>query len=121
MTGNGHYLGLNDDWAGNQCRTMLPTQIMSISRNLNSIFFLNGGSQQIPGSLFLGYAFTPFYLIHRCLNKIKKDRAEMIMVALIWQVQPWYPVFMSLECEPPQILPKLNGVLSDPSGCPHPL
>jgi hypothetical protein len=60
-------------------------------------------------SLFLGYAFTPFYLIHRCLNKIKKDRVEMILVALIWQVQPWYPVFMSLVCEPPQILPKWNG------------
>jgi hypothetical protein len=72
-------------------------------------------------SLFLGYAFPPFSLIQRCLNKIRKDRAEMVLIAPIWPAQPWYPVLLSLVCEPPRILPTCSGILSDPLGCPHPL
>ena len=71
--------------------------------------------------LFLGYAFPPFGLIQRCLNKIRKDRAEMILVAPVWPAQPWYPVLMGLACEPPRIFQPSDGILLDPSGCPHPL
>jgi hypothetical protein len=37
-----------------------------------------------------GYAFPPFNMIARCLTKIMKEEAELILVAPVWQAQPWW-------------------------------
>lgn len=39
------------------------------------------------------YAFPPFALILRAINKIIKDNARGIMVVPDWPSQPWYPLF----------------------------
>ncbi|KAJ8911216.1 hypothetical protein NQ315_014928, partial [Exocentrus adspersus] len=47
------------------------------------------------------YAFPPFSLINRVVNKIIKDRATGILVVPNWPTQPWYPQFMRLLIEKP--------------------
>lgn len=39
------------------------------------------------------YAFPPFALILRVLQKIRVDKATGIVVAPYWPTQPWYPIF----------------------------
>lgn len=42
------------------------------------------------------YAFPPFSLIAKVLQKIKNDKAEGIVVVPYWPTQPWYPVWLQL-------------------------
>lgn len=42
------------------------------------------------------YAFPPFSLILKVLDKIVSDRAEGIIVVPLWPTQPWYPLFKKL-------------------------
>ncbi|XP_031344364.1 uncharacterized protein LOC116171583 isoform X1 [Photinus pyralis] len=71
-------------------------------------------------SVFSFYAFPPFTLMLRTLQKIIKDHAEGVVVAPYWVSQPWYPVFLSLLTEEPLILEPSDRLLSF-SGIPHPM
>lgn len=42
------------------------------------------------------YAFPPFSMITRVLQKIVTDKAEGILVVPLWQSQPWYPLWSKL-------------------------
>lgn len=42
------------------------------------------------------YAFPPFSLVAKVLQKINKDKATIIVVAPNWQSQPWYPKFLHM-------------------------
>lgn len=42
------------------------------------------------------YAFPPFCLVLRVLQKIINDKAEGIVVVPKWPMQPWYPLFKKL-------------------------
>lgn len=42
------------------------------------------------------YAFPPFPLILKCLEKILSDRAEGIFVFPYWPSQPWFPLLMRM-------------------------
>lgn len=42
------------------------------------------------------YAFPPFTLIPKCLQKIKADKAEGILVFPNWPSQPWFPFLREL-------------------------
>lgn len=42
------------------------------------------------------YAFPPFSLILRSLQKIVIDQASGILVVPFWESQPWYPLFLKL-------------------------
>lgn len=42
------------------------------------------------------YAFPPFPLILKCLQKIVQDKAEGILVFPKWPSQPWYPFLKTL-------------------------
>jgi hypothetical protein len=52
-----------------------------------------------------GYAFPPFNLIARVLNKVVLDKTEIVLVAPIWQAQPWWPLQLSLLVQQPIRLP----------------
>lgn len=67
-----------------------------------------------PGSLFFDaftinwqqlstiYAFPPFSIIDRVLQKIKQDRAEGILIVPCWETQLWLPVLMRMCVAPPK-------------------
>jgi hypothetical protein len=42
------------------------------------------------------YAFPPFCLIGRCLQKVTQDNAEGILVVPYWSTQAWFPVLMRM-------------------------
>lgn len=69
---------------------------------------------------FYFYAFPPFSIILRTVQKIINDKAEGIMVVPVWPAQPWYPIFTALLSRQPLIFkPSLN--LLSFGRIPHPL
>lgn len=67
------------------------------------------------------YAFPPFSLILRCLNKIVVDKATGVMIVPYWPSQPWYPLFTSLSRSEPLYLEPNIELLSSPFRTHHPL
>ena len=51
------------------------------------------------------YAFPPFSVIVKCLQKIVVDKAEGILVVPLWTGQTWFPKILSLLCQNPLVLP----------------
>ena len=68
-----------------------------------------------------GYAFPPFNLIFKCLDKIRREKANLVLICPVWPTQPWYPVLLELACDVPLLLPQLTNLLTSPRGRPHPL
>ena len=66
-------------------------------------------SQNWANHLF--YAFPPFSLITRVLQKVREDHAEGIVVVPLWPTQPWYPVIMTMLVRKPCLLPKSPHLL----------
>ena len=68
------------------------------------------------------YAFPPFCLIAKCLQKVKADKASGIIIVPNWPTQPWFPMLRNMLLEDPWELPKHRKLLTQPiSGRPHPL
>ena len=75
---------------------------------------------------FLGYAFPPFCLLGRIIQKIIQDRAEIILIAPDWPTKPWYTFLRALSIAPPYHFSVTNDTLSLPHRLPqnqsiHPL
>lgn len=67
------------------------------------------------------YAFPPFSLVLRTLQKIANDEADGVVVVPFWPTQPWFPLFKKmLVCKPIYLGPHTNLLM-----CPfreiHPL
>ena len=68
------------------------------------------------------YAFLPFSLLPNCLQKIRQDRAHVILIAHLWPTQPWFPLLLQYLCDQPWILLPRPDLLKHPSHSrPHPL
>ena len=71
-------------------------------------------------SNFVAYAFPPFSLIHRVLDKVMTDKADMVLVAPDWPTQAWYPTLMNLTIVRLP-LPKSQETVLSLNGMIHPL
>ena len=67
------------------------------------------------------YAFPPFSLVGRCLQKVRPEQSTLIVVAPVWPAQAWYPLLLELLLQHPVLLPSHPYLLRDPFGQPHPL
>ena len=69
------------------------------------------------------YAFPPFSIIGRVLQKIQRDQAQGIVVVPNWPTQPWFAVLQHLLCQPPVELKCRQRLLHLPSdsSAVHPL
>ena len=67
------------------------------------------------------YAFPPFALIGRVLQKIINDEAEGILVVPNWPSQPWFPVYMSLVSSKIYSFGPSNDLLISSFRISHPL
>ena len=66
------------------------------------------------------YAFPPFILIGRFLQKLKQDRVkEAILIAPVWPHQVWYPQLIDCLIDHPLILQSDRPLLTNPMGHPH--
>ncbi|MES9883156.1 MAG: reverse transcriptase domain-containing protein [Sedimenticola sp.] len=61
------------------------------------------------------YAFPPFSLIGRAVQKLRRDRAECIMIIPLWPTQVWYPTVMELLVDHPVIISMTSRTLSIPN------
>ena len=69
-----------------------------------------------------GYAFPPFCLISRCLQKIVHEKATVTMIVPLWTTQVWFTGVPNLLIELPRVFHVTNDVLSNPLlPGPHPL
>ena len=68
------------------------------------------------------YAFPPFCLIGRCLQKIDHDEAQGILIVPKWPTQSWFPRLLQMLVDDPIVLPQIPNLLTQPaSGEFHPL
>ena len=65
--------------------------------------------------LFNFYAFPPFSVVPRALQKIQTDQANGILVVPNWPTQPWYPKLMNMLVDNPVITPISKAMLRLPS------
>lgn len=62
----------------------------------------------------LAYAFPPFALIPRVLDKVIQDSAHVLLIAPMWPSQTWFPSLLDLVCETPRALPPHSDLLRMP-------
>lgn len=67
------------------------------------------------------YAFPPFSLILKMLNKIIMDKAEGLVVVPWWPTQPWFPLFKRLVVGKILFFKPSKTLLLSPFRKPHPL
>ena len=67
------------------------------------------------------YAFPPFSVIPRLLQKIRRDRARMTVITPIWPTQAWFSVALRMTVRQPLILPKDCLILPQDPQRKHPL
>jgi hypothetical protein len=68
------------------------------------------------------FAFPPFCLITRCLQKVVQEQATMIIVVPMWTTQVWFTRLLSLLIDHPKVFKVTRDVLSNPFlGNLHPL
>ena len=66
------------------------------------------------------YAFPPFILLGRVLQKIWREKVhQVVVVAPIWPNQHWYPLLLESAVDYPVELPQIPDLLADPSGESH--
>ena len=67
------------------------------------------------------YAYPPFCLIARCLAKVNKDQAVLVIITPTWQTQAYYPLLLEMSIAVPILLPPMKDLLMSPQGTHHPL
>ena len=68
------------------------------------------------------YAFPPFSLIQRCVQKIQMDQATGILVAPLWPTQTWFTPLLQLLHKPPWVFNQHpDKILSYPHYRTHPI
>ena len=76
---------------------------------------------QITWRNYQGYAFPPFALVGKCLQKIHQEESTVVLVAPVWKTQWWYPYLLQLLIDYPLLLPVHPDLLSNPFKRKHPL
>ena len=67
---------------------------------------------QFFGNLTFFYAFPPFSIIPKVLQKIQAEEATGLLVVPCWLTQPWWPLVMRLLVQEPLVLPKKKHLIS---------
>lgn len=69
----------------------------------------------------LSYAFPPFSLLGRVMEKSRLEEADLIVITPLWRAQPWFPLLLARATVEPILLPRSERLITDPTGNPHPL
>ena len=59
----------------------------------------------IPWKFNLYYLFPPFPLIQKCIQKIKQDQTDALLITPVWKSRPWYPLLLEMLMDLPALLP----------------
>ena len=77
-------------------------------------YALNVDSFSVDWKYNLHYIFPPFSLMARCLQKIKLDGADALVIAPLWPTQIWFTPLMDMLTDQPRILPNSKTLLTLP-------
>ena len=78
-------------------------------------------AMSFPWSGLCLYAFPPFSLLLRVLQKVAQDEADLLLIAPHWPQRPWFLRLLSLLVDFPRSLPPLPDLVHQPiSLFPHP-
>ena len=55
-------------------------------------------------SFKLIYMFPPFSLLGSCIQKIRMEQASAVLIAPLWQTQPWFTRLMQLLIDQPMLI-----------------
>ena len=69
----------------------------------------------------LRYAFPPFSIIARVLQKVELEGATIILVFPIWPTQAWFPRALKMTIDTPYLLPQESLTLPQNPAKKHPL
>jgi len=69
----------------------------------------------------MGYAFPPFSLIGRCIQKTQQEGSTIVLITPLWRTQAWFPALLESAVACPLLLPKRQDLLMDPLNQPHPI
>lgn len=72
----------------------------------------------LPWRNLRGYAFPPFALVGRVIQKVMEEAATIVLIAPVWPTQVWYPLLLEVN---PILLPLAQDHLKDPFERNHPL
>ena len=112
----GHFS--NDPFASFQ-NTQLP-KFFSWKPNPNALA-VDALAQQW-NSLLFPYAFPPFALIGRCLQKVLEEEVHrVLLIAPVWPAQHWYPLLLQMLVDYPVLLPSHEDLILNPHQQAHPL
>lgn len=75
----------------------------------------------VKWSQYFFYAFPPFSIILKVLQKIKNDQAVGVLVVPYWTTQPWFPLFSSMLIKEPIIFHPNKTLISSNFREHHPL
>ena len=95
--------------------------LFSASWNAQLESFVSFNAFSLNWSKYSGYLFPPFSLILKCVDKIKRDIANVVFICPVWTTQPWFPVLLEMAADIPYLLPQTSNLLSSPMSKPHPL
>ena len=71
---------------------------------------------------FYFYAFPPFSLVDRCLQKIALERATGVLIVPLWPTRPWWAQLHQLLVDQPRRIPAVAKKLRQPTkGQNHPV
>ena len=121
------------DWMLNQS---IFQRINSVMGPLEMDLFASGLTKQLPRfnswkpdpeaeatdafkqnwAAYRGFANPPWCLIHRCLTKLKKQTARMVLITPLWKTQPWYPLLLELLEDLPRRIPHQPDLVVMPQG-----
>ena len=57
------------------------------------------------------YAYPPTSLIRACLNKVRTENVEIVLIAPVWPNQEWFPDLLDLSIDFPISLPPVLNLL----------
>ena len=57
------------------------------------------------------YAYPPTSLIRACLNKVRTENVEIVLIAPVWHNQEWFPDLLDLSIDFPISLPPVQKLL----------
>ena len=66
-------------------------------------------------SLLKGYAFPPFSLIAPVLIKVPQEKADLVLVAPVWQAQPWWRALLNPLIKNPVMILNSKHLMRDPA------
>lgn len=62
------------------------------------------------------YMFPLFTQISKCISNKRKEQIDcVLLIAPVWQAQPWFPFLLEMLIHDPDLLPPYSNLLTSPN------